>query len=87
VKGRPAPGSGEPPTPLGGDLYRVSYVTKRGITHSKLFHQRTAADRFAAWVLDEGGTARMHRTRIETWQELPACSLCAMGLALHDHGQ
>jgi hypothetical protein len=87
MRGAPPPGRGEPPSPQGGYVYRVSYVTRRGMTHSEQFHQRTAASKFAAWVLDEGGTARMHRTRIATWQELPACSLCAVGLALHDHGQ
>jgi hypothetical protein len=87
MKGRPAPMGGEPPSPLGGDIYRVSYVTKRGQTHSELFRQRAAALSLAAWVLDEGGIPRVHRTRIESWQEVPACPFCAMALALHDHGQ
>jgi hypothetical protein len=85
VKGAPAPGRGEPPSPLGRYVYRVSYVTNDGMTYSKLFQQEPAAYIFAKRVRSEGGQPRFHRARVDRWSELPTCALCEVGFMEHGH--
>jgi hypothetical protein len=85
VKGGPTPSHGTPPAPLSGWLFRVAYVSQRGETFSKLFRQQAAAERFARKVLDNGGDARLHCTRLGQWDELPACYACAHRAPGHQH--
>jgi hypothetical protein len=85
VKGGPTPGESTPPAPLAGWLFRVAYVSQRGETYSKLYRQQAAAERFARKVLDNGGQARLHRTRLERWEEVPACYACANQAPGHQH--
>jgi hypothetical protein len=85
MRGGPTPGEGAPPAPLSGWLFRVAYVSQRGETFSKLYRQQAAAERFARKVLDHGGEARLHRVRLGTWDELPACYLCHNRAPAHQH--
>jgi hypothetical protein len=70
MRGGPSPSWGVPPDPVGGWLHRVAYVQANGVTHSRFFRQETAARRFAARVLEEGGEPRHHKTRLDRWTEV-----------------
>lgn len=85
MKGGPTPGPSTPPEPRAGWLFRVAYVTQRGETFAKLYRHKDAAEKFARKVLDNGGEARLHRVRLDEWEELPACGACARELPEHEH--
>lgn len=85
MKSGPTPSYGTPPAPLSAWLFRVAYVSRRGETFSKLYRQQAAAERFARKVLDNGGRPRLHRVRLDGWQELPPCYLCHNRAPAHQH--
>jgi hypothetical protein len=72
VSAQPAPGVGWPVRPVGGYLYRVAYVTRRGMTFSRLFRQEQAARNFAASVYERDGNPRIDRILLRTsdWDHL-----------------
>lgn len=70
MRGGPTPAEGLPPDPVGTELYRVSYMTPRGITFSKLFRQEHAALRFARQVERHHGRPRVHHATVSQWREV-----------------
>jgi len=67
-----APGTAEPRPPRRAQLHLVRYVDRRGDTVSRIFYFRDAAERFAALVVDRGGSPTVHTAEV-AWVPSVAC--------------